>query len=189
MKKRFVIILLLLTEFSYAQEVKIYPWSVAKSALPDTIYGISFQKMKLDSLPTDLQRFKNVKVLELNNNKLKTLPSWFSSFSYLESLNISKNKFDSLPGVLYQLTGLKKLSFAQNTVSQLGDNISLLKSLEFLDFWDNPIANFPQSLMDLENLKIVHAEGIKYGPKFQKKWIESMPLTEFFFDEPCDCRE
>lgn len=174
-----------LTQVNYP----VYSWEIAQKCSPDTIFAISFKKEKLDSLPMELKRFSKLKLLDLSNNKLKSLPLFMKEFTHLESLDLSKNKFNSLPQVICELSSLKTLRFGRNDISEIPACISKLQNLNTLDIWDNPIATYPESLVELKNLKIFHAEGIMYGPKFQKSWIEKMPQTKFYFEDPCDCKE
>ena len=55
MMKKFAVIIisLFLSNFITAQShtYKVYNWSEVLNADPDTIYGISFSKNKLDSIP------------------------------------------------------------------------------------------------------------------------------------------
>ena len=57
MKNLFVIILIAAASFqltAQTDEVKIYEWEEVIHASPDTIYGLSLAKLKLDSLPYEL---------------------------------------------------------------------------------------------------------------------------------------
>ncbi|TNE56253.1 MAG: leucine-rich repeat domain-containing protein [Bacteroidetes bacterium] len=117
------------------------------------------------------------------------VPDSLARLKYLRELNLSRNKLSSFPDALLQFVELRKLSLNRNEISRLPEEIDRLEKLEYLDVWDNPIPNFPENLVHLKMLNEFHAEGIKYGPKFQEKWIQRMPHTKFFFDAPCDCRE
>jgi Leucine-rich repeat (LRR) protein len=100
-----------------------------------------------------------------------------------------KNKFDSLPAVVYEITSLKKLTFSRNQIERIDEKIGQLSELRYLDFWDNPIGVFPEAFLNLKKLKVVHAEGIRFGPKFQAYWSEIIPNVKIYFDAPCDCKE
>ena len=182
--------LLLLTERSVAQsDFRVYSWNVAKNCSPDTVYGISFSKMKLEALPEELAKFTRLKKLDISANKLKTLPAFIASFRDLEEIDFSKNKFTDFPEPVLELKKLRKLSFNRNMVSLLPESFAKLQNLQYIDFWDNPIARFPEAFTEIPALKTIHAEGIKYGPKFQQRWIGTLPDCTIFFDPPCDCVE
>lgn len=191
MKKTVALFFLLwLSNFSFSQEnIKIYDWNLVQNANPDTIFGISFKKMKLDSLPFSLSKFKNLKQLDVSFNKLKKLPDFITQFSKLENIDFSKNKFKVFPENICTIESLRRISFNRNEILAIPSSISKLKNLTYIDFWDNPIAQFPDAFLSLAKLKTIHAEGIMYGPKFQENWKNKLPDVTIFFDPPCDCRE
>lgn len=191
MRKIFVLFwLILLCNLAQAQEkCTVYPWLIAKNCSPDTILGISFKKHRLDSLPSDLKRFNKLKSLDISHNKLENLPDFLTEFKALEEIDFSKNKFRVFPEQLFKISTLRKISFTRNNIESIPSPISNLKELTYLDFWDNPIASFPEEFTLLPKLKTIHAEGIMFGPKFQKMWVEKLPKTSIYFDEPCDCKE
>lgn len=175
--------------FSQIDSMKIYLWEEAKNCSPDSVYGISFSKLKLKEIPSELINFNKIKVLDLSNNKLSYLPDFLSTFHFLKKIDLSKNKFDTLPQVIYQIKSLQYLKFSRNNVSYIDSTIKNLSELKYIDFWDNPIENFPEAFIKLKKLKIIHAEGIRYGPKFQAYWKEIIPNATIYFDAPCNCKE
>lgn len=191
MKKIFALSwLLLLSEQLIAQpQYPVYSWEEAQQASPDTVYAISFKKMKLDSLPAELMRFTRLRHLDLSFNRLKALPAWFSLFRELESLDLSKNKLTVFPQELLEAEHLRELSFNRNGIRVIPEGIIRLQALRSIDFWDNPVSAFPEAFAELPELREIHAEGIKYGPKFQERWLGRLPGCKIFFDPPCDCVE
>ena len=177
--------------FSYSQQdsTKIYEWEAAKNLSPDSVFAISFKKMKLTCLPEDLKKYNQLTKLDVSFNQLTNLPSYLKDFKRLQVLDFSKNKFDSLPAVVYEIDSLIKLSFSRNQIEHIDEKIGQLTELRYLDFWDNPIGGFPSAFLNLKKLKVVHAEGIRFGPKFQAYWGEIIPNTKIYFDAPCDCKE
>ena len=93
--------LLLLTERSFAQaDFRVYTWNEVKNCSPDTIYALSLRKMKLDSLPAALARFKKLEYLDISYNKLKSLPLFLADLGHLKEIDFSKNKFSDFPEIL-----------------------------------------------------------------------------------------
>lgn len=190
MKKLFAIcIWSLISLFGHSQidSVKIYHWSELKKYDPDTIYGLSFEKMKLEKVPKDLEKFKKLKYLDLSKNKLSILPEYISGFSEIEVLDISKNKLVNFPLSICSLSRLKKLIANRNLFETIPECIGYCTKLEVLDFWNTPIATFPSTIQNLKELKELDLQGIKYGPKFQKEFQEQIPWVTIKFDPPCDC--
>jgi Leucine-rich repeat (LRR) protein len=175
--------------FSQNDTIKVIKWEIAKNLHPDSVAGISFSKLNIKKLPSELEKYSKISVLDLSNNKLKELPSYLNSFQALTKIDLSKNKFNTLPDVVYDLKNLNVLIMNKNKISFLDEKIIQLSQLKYIDFWDNPMEKFPNAFIEMKKLKIIHAEGIRYGPKFQVYWKEILPNTQLFFDAPCDCME
>ncbi len=186
-KKQFALILILWSSFSFGQDQKIYDWEVAQSADPDTIYAISFEKLKLTEVPADLARFTKVTHLNLSKNKLTKLPDFIKQFKQLEHLDLGKNDFFTFPVQICQLSELKTLIINRNAISSIPDCIEYVSKLELLDLYDNPISSLPESMARMTQLKKIDFTGIRFNKDFQKKWSEQLPNTKLIFDAPCEC--
>ena len=108
---RFLFVLILLVKqfnvLAQDKSSKVYPWKIARNANPDTIFGISFERMKLKEVPSELKEFKHLKSLNFSHNKLSTLPEFIGNFPNLRSLNISKNNFVVFPVAVCQIKELR----------------------------------------------------------------------------------
>lgn len=169
--------------------VVIYDWEVAKNASVDTIFGISFEKYKLESLPDELSNFIHLQVLDIKKNKLKELPDYIKKFEDLRELDAEKNLLEFFPIQICSLKKLSHLKLARNYFENLPDCIGNVSTLEYMDFYDTPIRELPQSLELLKNLKEIDFTGIKFSPSFQKSWTDRLPNVKLVFDAPCDCLE
>ena len=190
MKVLFNLIFLLLLNNCWGQHdsLTIYKWeSLSSGVNSDTIYAISFRKMKLDSLPKELSKFHNLIYLDLDKNKLSKLPSFISEFNFLEILKVSSNKLYNFPLPLCRMPQLKRLYLSRNNISSIPNCIEYMKELQYIDLYDNPIRSLPESITKLKNLSEIDLSGIKFSPAFQESWIKKLPNTSFSFDPPCDC--
>lgn len=192
MRKLFVLFLLVLFKINCLAQVDSiveYNYAEVTNANPDTIFSISFERMKLTELPPDLVRFHNLKQLNLSKNRFTDLPEFIGDFINLELLDISKNELENFPVEICKLSNLKILIANRNLFDRIPECIGYCTKLEKIDFWDTPIANFPQSFSSLLNLKTLDLQGIKYGPTFQKNFQKTIPWVAIKFDPPCDCME
>lgn len=192
MRKLFVVCLQLifsLTVFSQTDSVKVYTWSEVVDANPDTIYGISFSKMKLTEVPEELTKFQKLRILDLSKNKLNSLPEFLGNLSSIEELNISRNDFEIFPVEICKLSNLRTLIANRNAFYVLPECIGYLSKLEYLDLWETPISSFPESIVNLKALKEIDLQGIMYGPTFQNEIKKKIPWVTFKFDPPCKCME
>ena len=189
MKYLFVLFLIVhkLSVVAQQSQPKIYQWSVAKNAHPDTIFGITFEKMKLKEVPKELQAFKQLNTLLFSNNKLSQLPDFMGEFNKLQSLDISKNNFTVFPAVICQLTELKRFIANRNPMEYLPECVGYCEKLVYVDLWDTPIGTFPTSFKALKNLKKLDLQGISYPESFQRELKQQMPTVEILFDAPCNC--
>lgn len=192
MNKIFALIFLLNLSLSFGQKyqvenVVVYSWEEAKNANPDTIFGISFSKLKLIKLPDELRLFKRLKVLDLSKNKLVKLPDFIDEFPFLEDLSLEKNKLVYFPVRVCKDTSLRFLRLGKNLFETLPNSIELLTKLEYLDLYDTPVGSFPETLVKLTGLKEIDLTGIRFSASFQESWIKKLPNTNFIFDSPCDC--
>lgn len=191
MKVLFAISLLLLTSSVFAKvpdSVKVYHWSEVSDTLDrGAVVALSFHKMKLESLPSELEEFKNLQYLVVGKNKLTDLPDFVADMKRLIYVDLSQNRFKELPEEICALTSLEKLILNRNELNTLPECISGASSISYIDLWDNPIRTLPESLVDLPNLKKIDLSGIKFSPKFQEEWYEKLPRVKLIFEEPCDC--
>jgi len=193
MKQQFGLIFLLLYSFNVfsqnEKDVVVYDWEIAKSASIDTVFGISFEKMKLEVLPNELSKFIHLQVLDLQKNKLTELPDFIKEFKDLRKINAEKNELAYFPIQICSFRKLTHLKLGRNYFENLPNCIGDISTLEYIDFYDTPIRELPQSLETLKNLKEIDLSGIKFSPKFQKSWIARLPNVKVIFDAPCDCMD
>lgn len=193
MKKTFALILLLTANLALnvhgQSELKVYEWEVAKTADPDTIYGISFAKMKLLEVPEELAQFTALRVLDLQHNKLTHLPDFLGDFKNLKELNASRNRLELFPLQVCRMVSLERLILNSNAFDNLPECIEFARELRYVDLYDTPIRDLPESLTHLKHLEKMDFSGIRFSPSFQKKWISLLPNVKLIFDAPCDCME
>jgi Leucine-rich repeat (LRR) protein len=192
MKLKFVLFLISLSSLnsSFSQDkIGFFTLEEAQKVNPELVTKLSLKKLKINQVPKEIIRYKNLTHLDLSNNKLTDFPEFIVEFKLLEELDFSKNKFTIFPKKICSLTQLKRLKFNRNLIEKIDSCISNLKKLEFIDFWDNPMRDFPEAFIKLNNLKEIHAEGIRYNQKFHDKWMRKLPNVKLFFDAPCDCRD
>ena len=188
MRKIFVITFLLSCSSLWGQtEIKMYSWEEVKAASPDTVFAISFEKMKLNNLPSELSEFVHIKQLNLAKNRLRDLPSFFYEFADLEELNVEKNNLMSFPVGLCRLSNIKRLILNRNNISLIPECIGHISGLEYLDLYDNPIEQLPESLTQLTLLQEIDFSGIQFSDAFRQKWMKLLPNVKLVFDISCNC--
>lgn len=165
----------------------MYSWEEAKMASPDTIYGITFSKLKLTELPEELARFKELRKLNIEKNKLETLPKFIAEFDHLIELDVGRNKLINFPLVACRMPTIQRLILNRNSFEVIPECIEYMKELKYLDLYDTPVGALPNSMIKLDKLEKIDFTGIRFSPEFQEKWKSSLPDVELIFDPPCDC--
>ena len=169
------------------EEIEVYFWDKVKNANPDTIYGLSLEKMKLTDLPAELERFTELRILRIGKNKLETLPQFLEGMLQLKELDAGKNQFESFPMTVIRLVSLERLILNRNQFSHLPESMERLINLRYLDLYDTPITSLPETFILLQSLEEVDFTGVRFSREFQDKWRERMPNVNWVFDPPCDC--
>lgn len=189
MKRRFAIFFILLSFLSVAQfnHGRVYMWNELSGVNPDTIRAISFEKMKLDSLPKELWNFNHITYLNLEKNQFSNLPDDFKNLTQLTELNIAKNKFTFLPLVICQLPNLKKLNASRNRIESIPNQIENCTHLEIVDLYDNLIGEFGTGIFQLKELRTLNIEGVMYGTNFADDLKRKLPNVQLLLDPPCKC--
>jgi len=192
MKKLFVLFLAISIQ-SFAllanKPIKVYSWEEALNANPDSVFAISFERLKIDTLPQALRAFKNIQKLDLSKNKLTNLPDFIKDFENLTELNLNKNKFSIFPIQICSMKKLEKLILSRNNFTQIPECIQYADNLNYLDLSDTPVGSFPEAFVLMTNLKTLSLHGIAYPPSFHVRWKERLPWMRIEFDSPCNCME
>ena len=190
MKKRFALYCLLFNAFfafNQEQSLRVYAWEQVKDANPDTVFAITFSKLKLEHLPDELAKFTKLEYLDVSKNRLTELPTFVGDFAQLKVLDFSKNEFAIFPVEICKLTHLQQLIANRNTFDQLPNCIQYCSELVSIDLWETPVSTFPESMTQMTHIKTIDLQGIKYSPTFQKDLKAKFPWIEFKLDPPCDC--
>lgn len=192
MNTRLGIILVLILQFSIARSAdnyRVYSWEEALKSDPMEVFAISFEKLKLDTIPGQLTQFKRLRKLDLSKNKLASLPDFMYQLDSLEELNLSKNKFFNFPVQLCSMKNLKKLDLSRNQFAQIPDCIQYMIQLSYLDLSDTPVGSFPEAFVSMPQLRTLVLNGLSYPSSFQLRWKERLPWMRIEFDAPCHCME
>lgn len=89
---------------------------------------------KIEKLPGNVTRLKNMEYLFLYRNNLKTLPAGIGQLSKLKSLSVSSNKdFTNLPPTVATLRNLERLDLSYSAISALPGTINGMKQLKDLN--------------------------------------------------------
>ena len=122
---------------------------------------IYFDREKISSLPEDICKLTNLKVLALGSashpeiilNKLTKLPIGIGNLVNLTDIYLQFNSLSELPAEIGNLRELMVLKLGGNNLSFLPKEIGNLKKLEILTIWNNQLKELPEEICLLTNLK------------------------------------
>ena len=126
-----------------------------------------FERKKISSLPEDVCKLTNLKVLALGSathpeiilNNLIKLPKNIGNLAELMDIFLQFNSLIELPAEIGKLGKLKVLKLGGNNLSFFPKNIGRLKELEILTAWNNQLTELPEEICLLTNLKGLDVSG------------------------------
>ena len=199
MKKIILFIYLgLLGYCSYGQDVLLDSVQLAQSRTftnlkeamkdPDKVYKLSLIHQKLDSIPKEITKFKNLQVLNLKGNKLTEVPKEIGTLTHLQSLDMSRNKIVDVDSALGELINLKVLDLSRNDIEKLPATIGKLINLKQLILWDTNLADVPDEIQNLTNLQILELRYIMMNQDTQDRIKGLLPNCKISFSPSCNCK-
>jgi Leucine-rich repeat (LRR) protein len=109
---------------------------------------------RLNILPNTINRFSNLKILDVSNNRLTVLPDILKSCP-LTTLIAKHNQLtnDSLPKCFFSSkTTLRELNLSGNHLTNFPEQVLELNSLKYLYLGGNNIVNIPKDIWKLSRL-------------------------------------
>ena len=148
-----------------------------------------FGREKITSLPEDICKLTNLKVLALGSathpeiilNNLTELPKGIGNLAELTHIYLQFNSLSELPAEIGNLKKLKVLKLGGNNLSFLPKEVGNLKELEILTIWNNQLKRLPEEICLLTNLKglDISMNSLSILPDFIIRLTE---LKRFYYD-------
>lgn len=101
-------------------------------------------------LESGINALANLNWLDLTRNRLSELP--FINLKNLNGLGLSENNFDRIPSCVFNLINLRKFGFFSNRLKVISPLIGNLINLTKLDLSNNHIKALPKELFGLKKL-------------------------------------
>jgi Leucine-rich repeat (LRR) protein len=143
---------------------------------PDSVYKLNLRRKRIDSIPPEIGKLKNLEVLIISGSTVKFLPDEIGECKNLKSIIAHSSRLEEIPATLGNLKKLRvlklghcnlksipkeignieslwHLSIGGNNIKYVPKELSKLKNLTWLDLSDNPLEEFPDCVLEMENLK------------------------------------
>lgn len=110
----------------------------------------------LKRLPPSFTQLTKLQYLDLNYAQLRYLPEDFGKLESLEFLDLEGVGLAELPFSFGKLVNLKRAHLFKNYLKQLPDNMGQLQKLTYLNLAENFLEQLPQSIGQMKQLKDVN---------------------------------
>lgn len=157
------------------------------AVLADTVTSLKVTR-KSDTLGLFLQRFPNLRELDLSHLRLKAVPAEVFQLEKLRELNLSRNRINYMPPELGQLVQLRRLVINRNPIAYLPTTVGQLRQLEVIDAWNTLITELPLEIRALDTvLKTIDLRVVELDDWQQERMRKLLPHTEILFSPSCGC--
>lgn len=128
-------------------------------------------------LPEEIQRLKNLRILEIEYVEKEDFPEEILSLRHLEKLTLWGGNYKKLPRQISSLKHLKYLQIGSQNLKKIPRALKRLKNLEYL-YISSSLEEFPLFLTSMESLKSVHilSQHITSIPKEAQKLADICTL-------------
>ncbi|WP_200976307.1 energy transducer TonB [Echinicola sp. 20G] len=141
---------------------------------------LDIENCNVSRLPRQLELLPMLEELYAPFNKIDGLPEEFCKLKNLKVVGLGDNKFEIIPKEIYQLEKLEMLDFGNNKIEIIGGEISNLKNMKLLIISKNKLRSLPPSIKELESLEQLYLKGNKISKEEIEKLRKDMPTVEIF---------
>ena len=104
---------------------------------------LNLSRLKLEEIPSSIDRFKNLKQLHLQVNRLEEIPESIGNLIQLEQLLLDNNNLIHLPESIGQLTQLEDLDLGNNQLIMLPKSLGNLTLMRSFNAYNNDLKEIP----------------------------------------------
>lgn len=132
------------------------------------LFSLRIDNYKYDLLPCDINKFQNLKYLNINKGNIKKISEKMFSLKNLYEIDLSDNKLLLVNENFSPLDKLEKLNLSNNIIKEVPDNILKLNELFYLNLENNYIKTLPNTFPNTSKLALIY---------LSKNKIEGLPPT------------
>lgn len=146
---------------------------------PEQIKELNLCGVFPDSIPKEITRFKNLKILNVRDHKLRPKDlERIATLKNLEDLDLSNNNLKKFPLPILKLLQLESLALGHNQISELPKGIAQLKRLRNLSLEGNTFSKFPKILKSLKELSYLYLSENKIPKDEMEAELKKMTWLE-----------
>lgn len=192
MTKLILCFFLLLSSLLWSQDASFKKYKDLEEALltTDSVEYLSLKWDRLKTIPSAIDSFPNLRILDLSHNRIDSIPSQLiCGLDSLQELIFTGNRLIKVPACLFTHANLKVLKLGKNNIEEIPEFNPKESHLIVIYLWSNRLQHIPQSLLEIPTLQKLNVRGMLIDQQEQEsieKSIEDTPL-DVEMDPPCDC--
>ncbi len=181
------------TRFNLACGLTEFPREIFE--LSDSLEILDLSKNQLTSLPDDLPKLKQLRIIFLNNNHFREIPPVLADCPNLSMVSfksnqierldsdalpesirwliLTDNQLEALPRSIGKCTRLQKFMLAGNRLTSLPDELAGCTNLELIRLAANQLTTLPSEILRLPKLSWLAYAGNPFAQSWASKLVES----------------
>jgi len=159
-----------ITRLDLACDLQEFPREIFE--LADTLEVLDLSGNSLSSLPDDLSRLSQLRVLFCSENRFTQLPEVLSSCVHLEMVGFKANSIREVPAAAIS-PGLRWLILTDNQISALPDSIGSCDRLQKLMLAGNQLADLPEAMRSCVGLELLRISANRF--QALPEWLLQLP--------------
>jgi hypothetical protein len=159
-----------ITRLDLACDLQEFPPEIF--ALADSLEVLNLSGNALSTLPDDLPRLRNLRVLFCSENRFTQLPEVLSSCTHLEMVGFKSNSIREVPAAAIS-PGLRWLILTDNQIAALPDSIGQCARLQKLMLAGNQLTDLPQAMHGCVGLELLRISANRF--QALPEWLLQLP--------------
>jgi Leucine-rich repeat (LRR) protein len=149
--------------------------SILNSPQPEKIKELNLSNWKINSLPKEIKKFRNLELLDLSENDLKNVDlNILSEFSKLKTIRLNNCNLSKIPNSICCLKNIEVIEIDHNNIKKLPLKLFKLTNIKELRMADNLLTSLPKEFLNLKKLKILDISSFN-----ETVYIKNLP-PDFF---------
>ena len=144
---------------------------------------LEIEKKNIEYIPSEIDIFEDLFMLNLKDNHLTTLPVEIANIKSLRYLVLCDNKIELIPEFIYEMKQLSTICLHGNGLLYIEENIQNLENLKTLTLSKNKIKTLPKSLSKLLKLEDLVIENNPDLENIDVDILKLPNLKEFCVDD------